>query len=82
MVSKQYHIAYGIHSGIPSCCIIFFINEWDKKELWRKEKSELVKAIRDSGAGYVMCPKCLASNSIVNIRDCAQECKRECWKYY
>ena len=77
-VSREFHIAYGRHSGIPDCCIKFFVEEWNAKELWRDKTLYIVRAINASPAHYVQCPECLGQSQIVGIRDCRIECGKEC----
>jgi hypothetical protein len=75
---KAFHTAYGRHSNIPDCCIRFFVEEWDGKELWRRQDIPIVRMIRRARAGYVLCPACLQSNHVVKIRQCRKECGKEC----
>jgi hypothetical protein len=74
-IDRQYHIEFGIHSGIPSCCIEFFVDEWDAKRLWRQDDLPLVREIHESGAQYVQCPKCLMNNCVVDLHFCDSNCE-------
>lgn len=68
MTSNQ-HTLYGKHSGIPDCCIKFFITNWPQL---------LIKVgharHRDPIAEYVRCPSCLATNRLVQIHYCNNLC--------
>jgi hypothetical protein len=64
------HVAYGLHSNIPWCCIKFFITEWPR----------LVASFggahnRDPNTSYVRCPKCMVMNRWVKVHWCTRECK-------
>lgn len=74
---NEYHAAYGKHSNIPECCIKYFINGWDKD-------SEYAKVIYDalSDVRYVPCPRCFASKSFIQVRNCITECGKDCYIKY
>lgn len=78
MSSAAYHMAYGRHSLIPECCIRFFIEEWDAREM-RRWDTPFVCATHASPALYVQCPPCLHAGRIARIRICVVECGRECY---
>jgi hypothetical protein len=69
----RYDIRYGLHSRIPTCCIIFFVTEWES--IYR-EGSDMPynRAVDAARAGYVQCPECLGSGTKVKILDCDLEC--------
>lgn len=76
---RAYHIAFGAHSRIPSCCVRFFIGEWEDINDWPEKPMNLYKrAVNASNAGYVQCPECLGSGNAIDIRDCRRECGKEC----
>lgn len=77
MVNKKFHFLFGIHSGIPLCCIDFFINVWDARELYRQDRP-LVKAIHASEVRYVQCPSCLRHKRAARLRRCGEECWTNC----
>lgn len=70
-----YHRILGYFSGIPDCCIKFFVNEWEHirsdPERWRQfdkwdvEKSHGLR-LRPS---YRRCRKCVETGFVVKI-DC------------
>lgn len=70
-------IAFGRHSFIPECCIAFYISGWENH--WTT-CSEYAYAVKQSAYNYVPCPACFMADRKVKIRNCAVECKRECWK--
>lgn len=76
-MSRERDIAYGKHSLIPSCCIRFFIDEWEA-EYTRGTPYSM--AVNMSKWNYVPCPKCFATGNLVVIKQCAIDCERECWK--
>ena len=64
----KYHVALGLHSNIPPCCIIWFLTAWpliyDKQ--WTSDWFR--------GYGYVRCPLCVLRRRVVKVRHC--DC---CW---
>lgn len=79
-MSRKRDIAFGKHSKIPNCCIIFYVYEWGPnfESKWRETAYD--KAINESNYNYVPCPKCFYAGIKVKIVDCMTECKRECWR--
>jgi hypothetical protein len=66
------HWFCGRHSGIPDCCIHFFVGPWREiyndaprhDEYWKRmEKAS-------PGAGYVLCPECIVDNRTIQIKKC------------
>lgn len=55
VADKKYHIKFGIASGIPQCCIKFFVGAWkyhyDNLTLY-------YRMTRVGQSQYVQCPKC------------------------
>lgn len=74
-MTKNQHILYGLHSNIPSCCIAFYITDYDREF---GLKTPYYKLISILGWGYVPCPECIVRNNRVKIKDCAVECGRNC----
>ncbi len=65
----------GLHSGIPDCCILFYVTCMDavRSAEWRfqdKRYANLVAHVAPGGAGYVPCPACLAARNLVRLRHC------------
>lgn len=54
----------GACSGIPECCVAFYVNEW--KFGRHPNKAKHMKA----GYGYIPCPACLESGNRVEIKHC------------
>ena len=77
MANKAYHFLYGIHSGIPLCCIEFFVNVWDPRDLFHQDRP-LVRAVHSSGVPYVQCPSCLRHKRVAKLRQCDTECWGDC----
>jgi hypothetical protein len=68
---------FGLHSRIPTCCINFFVDEWDGRSMFRDIGSAYHRALDSAKAGYVLCPACLGRGNKVQIRDCRIECGRD-----
>ena len=77
-MTKQQHIEYGRHSGIPECCIMFFVGEWDREIITGWDETPYARAIHKCGFGYVPCPECLGTHNKVKIIDCVREHGRDC----
>jgi hypothetical protein len=59
-------IECGGHSGVPKCCILFYVTEWihytDKQvDRHHKRVDKIFKREEhnDKGFGYIPCPRCL-----------------------
>ena len=65
-------IECGLHSGIPICCIAFYLTEW--KEI-QKDRNR----VRDHDInslnypGYVRCYSCIERNHKVEVRNCQEK---------
>lgn len=66
---RDFDRAFGRHSGIPECCVNFFVSknipelmEWNKKS-------------KKDNAKYVRCPQCIETNHVVKLL----QCSRDCW---
>jgi hypothetical protein len=66
----------GLHSGIPECCVLFFLTCWP---IIRRDEDEtgepsvyrvLVWEAETDSKGYIPCPACLASRRFVELREC------------
>jgi hypothetical protein len=66
----QTAVECGIHSGLPACCIRFFITD----KMWMQENSnrEYLTKIQLTGKnwGYIPCPVCLQSGRVVEVLSC------------
>lgn len=71
--TRQYHIAFGLHSRIPFCCVLFFADEWDGQGAYRQNPL-YHRALAATNAQYVMCPPCLASGNKIKLQLCRVEC--------
>lgn len=58
------HIECGVHSGLPPCCIGFYVTIWwparAAEEPWCAEYTAHSQALGDPRPGYVLCPRCMA----------------------
>lgn len=81
MVTNQYHIEFGRHSGIPDCCIEFWLGWWDE-EFNTPEQMDYSYFLHHSPWGYVPCPTCIQNDKRARIVDCDWECPDKCRDYY
>lgn len=68
-------IRCGIHSGIPACCIAFYIGHWMHGFEGMKEAQYITrhrKRMREAKlSGYIACPDCLTTKNLVRPNICA-----------
>lgn len=57
----------GLCSGIPSCCVRFFITTW-------KHNPSKEHLVRCRGYRYIACPDCISSGHKVQIARCFPAC--------
>lgn len=66
------NLACGIHSGIPICCIAYFVSEWihfDNKTRYKRIRNFRKLKLK---VDYVPCPNCLTSRRFVKkLRQCS-----------
>jgi hypothetical protein len=65
----------GRHSGLPDCCILFFITCYrsvrtDEEMGISSEYHKLLESMGADRLGYVPCPACLAAQRFVRMRPC------------
>jgi hypothetical protein len=81
-LSVRAQIECGMHSGIPDCCILFFVGRW----VWMTDRAtatywrRITKVAREGGrkgsgggggVGYIPCPRCLDRRTFVpELRAC------------
>jgi len=71
------HRECGRHSGIPECCIDWYLGPWSNvvsgvPYLWEaywKANNE------PEEPDYIRCPSCIAANRVAEIREC--ECHED-----
>lgn len=72
-------IKCGLHSGIPECCVAFYVLAWE--DLYAMpEYAKAMDKVRHLGRhraannyrliGYVPCPACLLAETFVKVRRC------------
>ena len=72
MVADGYHRECGIHSGIPECCVDWYLGPWthtvaDIPYLW----SAYWKANNvPTQVEYIRCPVCIESSIIITLKEC------------
>lgn len=79
MKGLDYHIAYGLHSNIPACCIVFWLTEWTKEN---ERDSAYAQTIHMDLVQYVPCPECFALQRFNGIRICQRDCWKDCYKEF
>jgi hypothetical protein len=70
MATKNHHVVCGRHSGIPECCIEWFVGPWQKTIL---NIPVLWKAYWDYNgekASYIRCPGCIEGDKSVCLSSC------------
>jgi hypothetical protein len=66
----------GQHSGIPDCCILFYLTCWrrlagDEEDGIPNGYRTLVEHLgKSQDAGYIPCPACLIAGNMVQVRRC------------
>ena len=80
MQGIEYDIAYGLHSNIPACCIVFFVTDWQREHM--RPNSPYARAVHSDLIQYVPCPECFALCRFNGIRKCERDCGRRCYKEF
>jgi hypothetical protein len=78
-MTNAQHIAYGLHSDIPNCCIKFYVTKWN-----RLHRLGISARSRDPKADYVRCDDCLTHNRLVKIHFCHSGCNEflnKLWRF-
>ena len=57
-----YHFVYGVLSGIPMCCILYYVSHHNTLV-----SSRYTNRVREFLGNYTPCPVCLESNRVVPI---------------
>jgi hypothetical protein len=68
-------IECGLHSGIPKCCVLFFVKVWRH---WMDEREGVLmnsywstqRVLGINQPGYIPCPACLLAGNLVPIKEC------------
>jgi len=67
--------AVGLCSGIPRCCVEFFLRVWRFLYLEQDTDSKFMAAYRKwSNADYIRCPMCISMRRKVKVKICTPEC--------
>src|SRR6478736_3219291 len=73
MARWVYTYRCGLHSGIPKCCMRFFVRVWT--HVWHvPELREQYLPKEKSIFGYVPCPDCLAKGKVAKVPVKSCEC--------
>lgn len=80
---KEFHIQFGRDSGIPECCIQFYVNEWvdictnyPKMFTMYHNQLQLRRKTMGQNWNHTPCPTCLYSGKVVKVIKCAAP-----WKF-
>ena len=74
---KYYHIAFGLHSGIPVCCIVWWINATAKQKKDQYKKMEKAYTYKQD---YLPCPSCTKQRKSVFTERCDYK-DDMCWEF-
>lgn len=69
---RHHHIQCGKHSGIPECCIEWFVSTWLPAYFVNHDFVQKYHS-NNGDVGYIRCLNCIKDNLIVEIKEC--ECK-------
>ncbi len=64
--TRQWHVEYGRHSGIPECCIEYYVDR-EGAPSWGD----------DGDLHYQRCPRCRATDNRVELHYCNVGCEFE-----
>ena len=65
---REYHIVYGLHSNIPLCCILWWMDEEGR------DTGDMKRGLHKK-VGYVPCPTCCEKETFVKIHTCEGKCE-------
>ncbi|MBK26101.1 MAG: hypothetical protein CME70_19040 [Halobacteriovorax sp.] len=70
----NYHVKCGRHSGIPECCIDWFVGPWSFIRTFGEEWALYWQMNdKDKGVEYIRCPKCIEESIVIGIKECVCE---------
>lgn len=75
MRSEAFHISFGVHSNIPTCCIAFWINEFCDWPI--SKRTPYVQ--QTPSYGYIPCPACVMAGRNRQIHLC-DPAHIDCWQ--
>ncbi len=86
----EWHIEFGRDSGIPDCCISFWIDEFSPSVGidYKKEKMWVAfyRTCYPQNIFYIPCPKCVMNKTFIEIKNCPPRrpfpTEREFQNYY
>lgn len=61
-------------SGIPKCCIDYFVTIWIGTGLWRTDAGQATRAREPSNVRYIRCPDCRDVDRRYTVRKCKRGC--------
>jgi len=69
------HVFCAVRSGIPLCCIKFWMEEWEDF-IGERRITHHINVPKETQ--YVPCPKCIEKRHFVSIRICDKEDFKTC----
>lgn len=64
-----YNINCGLHSGIPKCCILYYISSWHAD--FRPRYFDTMRTVlQPASAYYIICPRCMLEKNIIETKKC------------
>ena len=74
---KEFHIQFGRDSGIPECCIQFYVNEWGHicsncPKIFTMYYNQIHLRRKTMGQkwNHTPCPTCLHSGNVIKVIKC------------
>ena len=66
----NYHVECGRHSGIPECCIKWFIGPWRTVLTFGEEWASYWQKNNRENVDYIRCLECIDKSIVVDIKEC------------
>jgi hypothetical protein len=60
----------GLHSGIPACCIAWYLGPWRLVGYGRAPRIRRTYFELLDGFGHIACPLCFLKGRVVEVREC------------
>lgn len=72
--NRQGYFCGFVHSGIPACCVVFFMQTWlpyvAALTAANSDLAYLTSVAITKAFGYVPCPKCTRAARFVKLQKC------------
>jgi hypothetical protein len=73
-------VARGLCSGIPRCCIDFYLGGWQRIMGTADGDLHLASMKKAGGEGYIACLRCIFLATFVKVRQCGPDCSCGQWR--